>query len=266
MPGGPVAGTLRAHLARANPQLGELAAVAECVVVFQGPQTYISPSLYPDQAPAPERSLPSVELTSRCTRGAGRKLIDDAAWLRRQVDDLHGARRRPPPRALVRLRRARAVWLAQVEGHRRDRNSHRAHRRQMEGEPEAVRPSIKPASLRACIAVTATTRSWRRWSRSAARTPSSPAPPLPPLRTSSRIPPARGSGLHGDLRRVEGEVGDFHRGVRRPRRGARKAARMVAASASRAIVPVMSASDFMLQLCGHALSGVSMIARARSSA
>ncbi len=40
-------GTLRAHLARANPQLRELAAVAECLVVFQGPQHYISPSLYP---------------------------------------------------------------------------------------------------------------------------------------------------------------------------------------------------------------------------
>ena len=31
-------GTLRAHLARANPQLAELAVVAECMVVFQGPQ------------------------------------------------------------------------------------------------------------------------------------------------------------------------------------------------------------------------------------
>ncbi len=40
-------GTLRAHLARANPQLRELAAVEECLVVFQGPQHYISPSLYP---------------------------------------------------------------------------------------------------------------------------------------------------------------------------------------------------------------------------
>src|SRR6185437_1046082 len=39
-------GTLRAHLARANPQLAELAVVTECLVVFQGPQHYISPSLY----------------------------------------------------------------------------------------------------------------------------------------------------------------------------------------------------------------------------
>ena len=40
-------GTLRAHLARANPQWHELAVVAECLVVFQGPHQYISPSLYP---------------------------------------------------------------------------------------------------------------------------------------------------------------------------------------------------------------------------
>lgn len=37
-------GTLRAHLARANPQVGELAAVSECLIVFQGPQAYVTPS------------------------------------------------------------------------------------------------------------------------------------------------------------------------------------------------------------------------------
>lgn len=30
-------GTLRAHLARANPQVRELAAASDCLVVFQGP-------------------------------------------------------------------------------------------------------------------------------------------------------------------------------------------------------------------------------------
>jgi len=40
-------GTLRAHIARANPLWHELAAAAECLVVFQGPHQYISPSLYP---------------------------------------------------------------------------------------------------------------------------------------------------------------------------------------------------------------------------
>ncbi len=43
-------GTLRGHLARANPQLAELAAVEECLIVFQGPQHYISSVVLRDQA------------------------------------------------------------------------------------------------------------------------------------------------------------------------------------------------------------------------
>ena len=39
-------GTLRAHLARANPQIQELASKQECLIVFQGPQAYITPSWY----------------------------------------------------------------------------------------------------------------------------------------------------------------------------------------------------------------------------
>src|SRR6476660_6809676 len=40
-------GVLRCHLARANPQWRELADVEECLIVFQGPQDYITPSWYP---------------------------------------------------------------------------------------------------------------------------------------------------------------------------------------------------------------------------
>lgn len=39
-------GTLRAHLARGNPQWHELRAVDQCLVVFQGPQEYVTPSWY----------------------------------------------------------------------------------------------------------------------------------------------------------------------------------------------------------------------------
>lgn len=46
-PEGSERGTLRAHLARGNPQWRELSAVAECLVVFQGPQEYVTPSWYP---------------------------------------------------------------------------------------------------------------------------------------------------------------------------------------------------------------------------
>src|SRR5437763_16818757 len=45
-PGRSEKGTLRGHLARANPQGRELTATAECLVVFQGPHAYITPSWY----------------------------------------------------------------------------------------------------------------------------------------------------------------------------------------------------------------------------
>ena len=79
-------GTLRAHLARANPQLAELAAVAECMIAFQGPQTYISPSLYPTKREH-GKVVPTWNYITVHAWGRP-QVIDDAAWLRRQVEDL----------------------------------------------------------------------------------------------------------------------------------------------------------------------------------
>ena len=79
-------GMLRAHLARANPQCGELAAITECLVVFQGPQQYISPSLYPTKREH-GKVVPTWNYITVHAWGRPR-IIDDAAWLRRQVEDL----------------------------------------------------------------------------------------------------------------------------------------------------------------------------------
>lgn len=79
-------GTLRAHLARANPQLLELAAVAECLVVFQGPQHYISPSLYPTKRET-EKAVPTWNYITVHAWGRP-QVIDDTAWLRDQIEDL----------------------------------------------------------------------------------------------------------------------------------------------------------------------------------
>jgi transcriptional regulator len=83
---GPECGTLRAHLARANPQAAELAATAECLVVFQGPQHYISPSLYPTKRET-GKVVPTWNYITAHVWGRPR-MIDDAAWLRQQIDDL----------------------------------------------------------------------------------------------------------------------------------------------------------------------------------
>ena len=88
-------GTLRAHLARANPQAQELAAVTECLVVFQGPQHYISPSLYATKQET-GKVVPTWNYITVQAYGAPR-VIDDAGWLRQQIDDL--TRHQESPRA-----------------------------------------------------------------------------------------------------------------------------------------------------------------------
>jgi len=90
-------GKLRAHLARANPQLAELAAVEECLVAFQGPQTYISPSLYPTKQEH-GKVVPTWNYITVHAWGRPR-VMDDVAWLRRQVEDLtaHNERSRETP-------------------------------------------------------------------------------------------------------------------------------------------------------------------------
>lgn len=88
-------GTLRVHLARANPQIAELANVTECLVVFQGPQQYISPSLYPTKQET-GKVVPTWNYITVHAWGQP-QVMDDAAWLRKQVDDL--TRHNEAPRA-----------------------------------------------------------------------------------------------------------------------------------------------------------------------
>lgn len=79
-------GVLRAHLARANDHLTELGAVDEALVIFQGPETYITPSWYASKAEhgrvVPTWNYAIVEVWGRP------QVIDDPAWLRVQIDEL----------------------------------------------------------------------------------------------------------------------------------------------------------------------------------
>ena len=79
-------GTLRAHVARPNPQVKELAAVGECLVVFQGPQRYITPSWYVTKKEN-GKVVPTWNYVTVHAWGKPR-VIEDAAWLRRQIEDL----------------------------------------------------------------------------------------------------------------------------------------------------------------------------------
>ena len=59
---------------------------AQCLVVFQGPDAYISPGWYESKRTT-HKVVPTWNFATVHARGAAR-VVDDAAWLRRQLDDL----------------------------------------------------------------------------------------------------------------------------------------------------------------------------------
>jgi len=93
-------GTLRVHLARGNPQWHELRAVDQCLVVFQGPQEYVTPSWYATKHET-GKVVPTWNYVTVHAWGRP-QIIEDAAWLRRQLDDLTLLKegRRPQPWAV----------------------------------------------------------------------------------------------------------------------------------------------------------------------
>ncbi|MFN3735191.1 FMN-binding negative transcriptional regulator [Comamonas testosteroni] len=90
-------GILRAHLARGNKQLDELREGAETLVVFLGPECYVTPSWYPSKAEH-AKVVPTWNFVLVQARGKPR-VIDDADWVVAQVEQLTGnqerARRHP---------------------------------------------------------------------------------------------------------------------------------------------------------------------------
>ena len=83
---GPGLGTLIAHVARANPLWREARTDVESLVVFQGPQAYISPSMYPTKA-ATGKVVPTWNYVMVQARGRLR-VMDDSAWVARLVERL----------------------------------------------------------------------------------------------------------------------------------------------------------------------------------
>jgi transcriptional regulator len=86
-------GTLRLHMARANPQWRELEVIEECLVVFQGPQDYVTPSWYATKRET-GKVVPTWNYATVHVWGRPHIMRDDA-WLRRQLDDLTASRERP---------------------------------------------------------------------------------------------------------------------------------------------------------------------------
>ena len=79
-------GTLRAHLARANPLWREADPDCEALIVFQGPDSYITPSWYETKR-ATGKVVPTWNYAVADAYGRI-VVIDDAGWLRAHIAEL----------------------------------------------------------------------------------------------------------------------------------------------------------------------------------
>jgi transcriptional regulator len=79
-------GTLQAHMARANGQWRSLSPASEVLVIFQGPDHYITPGWYETKRET-GKVVPTWNYLMVQARGRPRA-IDDPAWLRAQIEAL----------------------------------------------------------------------------------------------------------------------------------------------------------------------------------
>lgn len=90
-------GTLVGHVARANPVWRHLDAAAPSIVLFCGPQAYVSPGWYPGKADH-GKVVPTWDYAVAHAHGVARA-IEDRGWLLAMLDRLTGAHEadRPAP-------------------------------------------------------------------------------------------------------------------------------------------------------------------------
>lgn len=79
-------GTLRCHVARANPVWQQISADRPVLVVFQGEQAYVSPSWYVAKQEH-GKVVPTWDYVAVHAYGTA-KAVHDAVWLRQMVEDL----------------------------------------------------------------------------------------------------------------------------------------------------------------------------------
>jgi hypothetical protein len=122
-------GVIECHLARANPHCRDLAEGNEALMIFQGPEGYITPNWYPSKADhgkvVPTWNYAVVHATGRP------EVMKDKAWLLR-----HGPARADRSQTMGPVGCARQLYRCHAARYRRFPFCHHAARRQMEDEPE----------------------------------------------------------------------------------------------------------------------------------
>jgi len=88
-------GTLQAHMARANGQWRSLGEADDVLVVFQGPDHYITPAWYQTKRET-GKVVPTWNYLMVQARGRPR-VIEDAGWLRKQIEALTDRHEKPRP-------------------------------------------------------------------------------------------------------------------------------------------------------------------------
>jgi len=94
---GSAAGTLHGHMARANPLWREVGRDAPALVIFRGPDSFISPTWYPSKREN-SRVVPTWNYAVVHVHGVLR-CVDDPAWVRSHVEALtreHEGKREAP--------------------------------------------------------------------------------------------------------------------------------------------------------------------------
>jgi transcriptional regulator len=106
-------GTLRGHIARANPLWRDFSLGVESLVIFQGPEAFISPSWYRTKTET-GKVVPTWNYAVVHAHGALR-IVDDRAWLSGLVEQLtnRNEAERPNP---WKVTDAPAAFIAQMLG------------------------------------------------------------------------------------------------------------------------------------------------------
>lgn len=86
IPGAGQYGALQGHVARANPVWSDLVHEVEALVIFQGPDAYISPAWYPTKQ-IDGKVVPTWNYITVHAYGTLR-VIDDPAWVKNQLESL----------------------------------------------------------------------------------------------------------------------------------------------------------------------------------
>lgn len=94
-------GSLQGHIARANPLVAEIAEGIETLVIFHGPDAYVTPSWYATKK-LTGKVVPTWNYAVVHAHGVLR-VIDDAPWLRAQLDAItaHNEAALPEPWAVT---------------------------------------------------------------------------------------------------------------------------------------------------------------------